>query len=522
LFHKIFGDSDRSLISAAFSEVTQLVYGNVALDSLNFDGTPGSLQTIVIHPGDPNAGPVFAAWPNRPPDSALAPFLTPPGPPAPPFGRIRPIDASIRNPETRNVQLTFQRQLSNTLVMSVGYLGSFGFGQLGEFDTNYPNVTPDPAHTGYFYIAQGTPIPGCAGCVDGRPDNRFGAQRTNFSNRTSSYNGLLVSIQKRYGNHIQFNGSYSWSHLFTTTEGFYGLSEPGDPFNLRQSTRGPSAADRRHLANMTFTVDTDNRFHSMGFFDHVLNNWAFSLIGTAQSGSPYPFSTGDTVFGGEYFHSSAGAESAQTPIVLPDGSLTTAGIAGLGSNFLVAPGGPCPTCPTNTFLAPGNASSNGPVDMFTGAPVDFQFLNGNVGRYQGVGDPYVRGDISLRRAFKIPFREGMSVQLRADLFNVANHTNFLLFNGNDVLSVLGGAGNACVTGTAPNFVPVPGCGGHAGLDVTTGKYYGSSGQILTLADLQHGRVSPALRGSSVLFNGLGDPAAADIPRQAQFSIKVTF
>src|SRR5205085_3255917 len=112
---------------------TQLAYGNIALDSLNFDGTPGSLQTISVAPGDPGAGPIFAAWPNRPPDSALAPFITPVGPPMPPFGRIRPISPNIKNPETRNVQATFQRELSNTMVFTVGYLGSFGFGQFGEF-----------------------------------------------------------------------------------------------------------------------------------------------------------------------------------------------------------------------------------------------------------------------------------------------------------------------------------------------------------------------------------------------------
>ncbi len=106
------------------------------------------------------------------------------------------------------------------MVMSVGYMGSFGFGQFGEFDTNYPAILPDPAHPGYFYTGP-------------RPDPRFAAERTNFSNRNSAYNGLLVSVEKRYANHLQFAGNYAWSHLFSSTEGFYGVSEPFNPFNVQ-------------------------------------------------------------------------------------------------------------------------------------------------------------------------------------------------------------------------------------------------------------------------------------------------
>jgi hypothetical protein len=267
----------------------------------------------------------------------------------------------------------------------------------------------------------------------------------------------------------------------------------------------------------------------------VFNNWAFSLLGTAQSGRPYPISTGDSILQSEYF-ASFGAESMQMPSILPDGSLSTAGIGGAGgSNFLVSgdgahPGtGVCATCTPNTFAAPLNAAPDGPIDMFSGQPVDFKMVSGNVGRNQGVGDPYVRGDISLRRSFRVPVREGINIELRADLFNFANHTNFWLFNGNDVLSLLGPCG---VTDAGGAFTPVAGCKGAAfvtptnpsgqiaGLDVTTGRYIGANGKVVTLADLQHGRVSNNLL--SPTFNLLGDPGGADIPRQAQFSIRVSW
>ena len=519
LLGKVFGGRDKSVISLGFAEITQLAYNNIALDSLNFNGTPGTLQTIVVNSTDTTPSPaavaaIFAAWPNAPSAAVLAPFISPPGPPTPPFGRIRPISPTMGNPQTRNVQLSWQRELSNSMVMNIGYIGSFGFHQFGETDMNYPTILRDPAHPGYFYTT-------------GRPNPDFGAIRENFSNRNSAYNGLLVSVEKRYAHHLQVNGNYTWSHLISSTEGFYGVSEPSNPFNVRASTRGPAEDDARHLANFRFTVDSDNRFHFNHFLSSVLNNWAFSLIGTAQSGRPYPISTGDSILADEYFASS-GAEWMQTPNVLPGGFLSTAGIGGSGgSNMLISSSAltVCPTCVPNTFVAPAGASTSGPIDMFSGVPVDFKSVSGTLGRNQGLGDPYVRGDISLRRTFRIPVHEGIMVQLRADLFNFANHTNFLLFNFSDVLSLL----KPCGTSAGGIFTPTPGCTGGAGLDVTTGKYYGNNGQVLTLAALQHGRVStiapsgPNLTSlANPVFNGLGDPGIADINRQAQLSVKVTW
>jgi len=532
LMGKLFGGHDKSVISAAFSEITQLAYNNIALDALNFDGI--NLRTVSSSVTDTTPSPaavaaLFASFPNFPSPAVIAPFV----PPCPPScGRVRPTSPAIRNPETRNVQLTWQRELSNSMVMSIGYLGSFGFGQFGEFDTNYPTILLDSSHSAA--NCPKSPGAGSTGCyyyAGARPDPRFDAERTNFSNRNSAYNGLVVSVEKRYTNHLQFAGNYAWSHLFSSTEGFYGVSEPFNPFNVRQSTRGPAEEDARHLANFRFTVDTDKRFHGSRWLSGVLNDWAFSLIGTAQSGRPWPISTGDGVFSGSTFFG-FGAESTQAPNVLADGSLSTAGIAGLGSNMLISgnvtvPGNVagttiCPTCKANTFAAPAGASTSGPVDMFSGQPVDFQYISGNVGRNQGVGDPYVRGDVSLRRAFRVPVREGIVVELRADLFNFANHTNFWAFNGGDILSGLTPCGTSVkdASGNLLSFTPAAGCPGGAGLDVTTGHYLGSSGQVLTLADLKHGRVSSNLNNK--LFNGLGDPAGADIPRQAQLSIHVTW
>jgi hypothetical protein len=49
---------------------------------------------------------------------------------------------------------------------------------------------------------------------------------------------------------------------------------------------------------------------------------------------------------------------------------------------------------------------------------------------------------------------------------------------------------------------------------------GSSGQVLHIQDLQHGRVSPNLL--QPVFGGLGDPASTDVARTFQLSFHVRF
>ena len=75
----------------------------------------------------------------------------------------------------------------------------------------------DPNHPGFFYLP-------------GRRNPLFGAERTNFSNRTSTYHSLVVTAQKRLSHHFQFQGSYTFSKTLATGEDFFGLSEPGEPF----------------------------------------------------------------------------------------------------------------------------------------------------------------------------------------------------------------------------------------------------------------------------------------------------
>jgi hypothetical protein len=508
----------KTLFKLSFAETTMLAFNNVVLDSLNFDGT--TLTTVTIDPLNPPTGTTAAqnqaalnAFPNMPSAALLAPFA--PSPTS--FGRVRPISNHLRNPEMRMVNFGVEHQFTRTLKAGVQYIGQFGFGLFGEQDLNAPTLIADPSHPGFFYYGS-------------RPNPAFGAVRTNENSRTSHYNGMVVSADKKFSNYVQFVASYTWAHAVTSSEDFFGLSEPGNEASCCRSEMGPAFNDIRHAANMGVVLDSGKRTTErwLGLF---ANNLGLSWVGQIQSGRPYPISTGSAPFGSSERFFGAGNETQQRPNVLPDGTISTAGIASFdGGNALFGPGAvatcvaagfPSAQCTTiqNTFAAPvAPGKSSGAIDVVTGTPVDFQLVNGNLERDAGRGSPFVKFDASLHKSFSIPKYENIKLELRFDAFNVLNHSNLIAYNSNDILEVmtpsgtnLGSTDPAKLPTLNSDFFSCTGC------MRPNGTYVGTNGQTLHVSDLRHGNAI----GKSV-FNGLGNPGQDDSPRRLQLSFHVRF
>jgi hypothetical protein len=481
--HTLFGDPGRSVIRAAVAEVTELAYLNIVLDSLNFDGTTLLTATTT----DPA---ILANAPNIPPSAQLAslnPF------PIKSFGRIRPISPNIKNAETRHVSFSISRQLTSSLVAEVGYMGVFGFGLYGERDTNSPIFKEDPAHAGFFYFPLGPTTGDPTLPPNGRPDNRFTGIRTNDNSRTSAYHGGYVKVTQRLAHHVQFTGSYTYSKTLGTSEDFFGASQPANPYTSMSLERAPSQQDIRHQGSFSVVVDTERMFHT-AIVKQVANDWSLGVLGSLQSGRPWPISTGERFFASRSFVG-IGNETPQRPNVLAGGVLSTTNIgSSAGGNLAISQNGHavCPACPQTTFLAPADVSPNNPVDSLTGDPVDFQFFSGNLARDAGLTSPYKRFDISVIKAIPIAGHERWRLELKFDVFNVFNHPLFTGYNGNDTL-------DAFPISTDPSCTSC--------LSAISGHFIGSGGQVLTIQDLQHGRVSSNL--SKPLFNLVGDPAATD-------------
>ncbi len=534
--HFLFGDQGRSVVRLSGAVVTEMAYLNIALDSLNFDGKNLLTAAIAANdcfqangspnpaPANPKACTVISAYPNAPNPASLVPFT---GGGVASFGRIRPISPTIKNPNIYMGAVTIQRQIGNTFTYSVGYQGVFGHGLFGETDTNLNRPVADPNHPGFFYM----PATG----KNDRPNTLFGAIRTNFSNRDSSYNSLVVSAEKRLSHHFQVQGSYIFSKTLGDGEDFFGLSEPGNPFASLSLDRALSQQDIRHLANFSFVTDT-NRLIGTRVLKEIVNDWTFSLLGSVQSGRPYPVSTGDGFFTGSAFAALA-SETNQRPNICtagstlpgcasaPTGALVATNIGSIsGTNLAIGPAGValcqaaglanCAALQT-TFAPPaGLASTSGPVDSYAGTPVDFQFLNGNLVRNAGLSLGLTRFDISLLKAFRIPKWETASVELKMDVFNVFNHVMFIANDSNDVLNVLT-LPSMTVNGAAnPNFNCTSAC-----LNPFTGLYLGRNGQPLTLKTFQSGRADQNLNPNTTNFLGMGNPASDVTPRIMQLAIR---
>jgi hypothetical protein len=503
----LFGNPGKSVVRASGAVISELAYLNVVLDSLNFDGV--SLLTAGADTSTALGRQILSQFPNFPSQVQLQGLLTPGK-----FGRIRPISPTIKNPNVYQANLSVTRQVGQSFVFSAGYQGVFGNGLFGETDENFPQPIADPAHPGFFYMPP-------------RPDSRFTAKRTNFSNRTSSYNALVLTANKRLSHHFQFGGNYSFSKTLGTGEDFFGLSEPGNPIANLKLERAPVQQDIRHLANFTFVLDTE-KLTGMRFVKTAVNDWTFSFIGSVQSGRPYPVSTGSGGFSGSAFPA-LGSETNQRPNICTAGS-TLPGCAGApvgalvatniasnaGSNLLISQAGVTAACAAGapncnslqtTFLAPAGASGSGPVDSITGDPVDFQFLNGNLARNAGLTKGLTDFDISLLKAFRIPKRESMRIEIKMDVFNIFNHPNFIANDSNDSISAIG------LPALGPGFNCTASC-----LNPYSGLYLGANGAPLTLSVFRSGRPDKNLQATN--FNSLGDPAADVQNRVIQLALRI--
>src|SRR5258707_13564830 len=205
------------------------------------------------------------------------------------------------------------------MVVNLAYVGAFGLGKFGKTDTNPPAIIADPAHAGFSYLGP-------------RPDRTFAGIRTQKNDRASTYNGLILSATKRFSNHTQFNVGYTYAQVFTSSEDFYGASEPGDPRNIA-AERALAYNNARNALNMSVIFDTANMIHASGWH-YLVNNWQIGWLGSAHSANPYALSTGEVPFSGTSYPG-IGAESQQRPNLLGDGTLSGLNIASnTGSNLL--------------------------------------------------------------------------------------------------------------------------------------------------------------------------------------------
>jgi Carboxypeptidase regulatory-like domain/TonB-dependent Receptor Plug Domain len=295
--------------------------------------------------------------------------------------------------------LTVEHQLTSDTALMVGYVGSHSV----HVPLNIDDMDQVPLSLVTFAPNGQLLFPIPAGGKSSnikRINPNYGRIEGMVWTDYSIYHGLLTNISKRMAHGFALQGTYTWSK--SMDEGSSTFSD-----NEYDNTVGPSYAfdlklqkgvsdyniTNNLILNGQWNIPVSSSFR--GAAQRVLGGWQLGGIMQYHSGEPFSVRlTSDQAFtGNSRTHSSAGG---QRP------------------NFNPAPG-----CTTNA-INPGQPSNYINTSCFSfPAPG----VLGNLGRNTLRGPKYVDLDSSLFK--NIPFaHDRYSLQLRGEVFNVLNHTNF--------------------------------------------------------------------------------------------------
>ena len=182
------------------------------------------------------------------------------------------VSPDFRTMYTSNTNLQVSRALSSSMSLEVGYLFT-----KGTHIPVYRNINAVP--TGNFL-------------ADGRPILRTGAVFTQFNNildaesvGNSNYNGMNVTLRKRYSKGYEFFLTYTWSHALDDAPERNILDSsnlmPEDPTNRRRDY-GNSFSDRRHA--FTGSGVLSPHFDVASPVKYLVNNNQLTFIMLATSG----------------------------------------------------------------------------------------------------------------------------------------------------------------------------------------------------------------------------------------------
>jgi hypothetical protein len=307
-----------------------------------------------------------------------------------------------------------QREVAQNTVASLGYIGSHATHLFMQLDFNPP--TPNTVTNG---VGQGFCTPNAAGtscATNPRLNPEWGALVFANTIGSSSYNGLLANVNRRFSHNWQLQASYVFSKSIDDTSGTYGLDGGG----LGAAATNPTCLScDRGLSNFNRT----NNFRLSGIYTvpnvakgvlgQIVNGWEATGVYTYLSGAPLtPISVANRVFTG-----------SGSPTGRPNE------VAG------------CNLYPAQQTI----------YDWFNTSCFSIQAAGtyGDAGRYTIIGPNLWNLDDSISKSWSVPkISEQFRIQFRAEAFNILNHPTFQ--NPNN--TVFAGA----IPGSTPLLAQAPG------------------------------------------------------------------
>ena len=332
-------------------------------------------------------------WANEPGGD---PFPLPYGPnvtrnaPWPPYISVGAPDAyDIPNMYVNQWNLSLQKQFRTDWLVSATYLGS----------TTTHLSTAKPINPAVFLglnqcSINGISYPVCSTTtntnqrrrfdLEGKPTSQYFADMLVLdAGGKASYNGLILSVQRRVARGVTISGNYTWSHC---------ISDPGGDQAFRLSgTTGYTNPDNRHFdrGNCT-TAGSDIR--QVLNLSSVAETPRFSNRTLGAVGSGWRFSPILRIRSGDYLSITTNIDRALT------------GITGQRVNQILAE--PYGSKTVNNYLNP----------LAFASPA--QGTLGNSGKAAVAGPGFWQFDAAVSRTFQL--RENQRMEFRAEVFNLTN------------------------------------------------------------------------------------------------------
>jgi hypothetical protein len=185
---------------------------------------------------------------------------------------------SNETPSMQTWQVSYERQLTNSLMGEVAYVGSKGSHLIWCFNPN--EVQPGPGSQASRRLLR--PLSNLSNMVQCDPTNR------------SSYNSLQTKLLKRFSHGLQFLASYT----FGKSLDYAGSAASGggavgnaQSITLFDQSRGPSGYDVKHRFVLSYVWDLPfgegRRWAQGGLGKAVLGDWQFSGIVALSTGRPF-------------------------------------------------------------------------------------------------------------------------------------------------------------------------------------------------------------------------------------------
>ena len=283
------------------------------------------------------------------------------------------VDQRLRTPYVYEYNLNVQQQLSGPMALQVGYVGSAGRKLFRYVDINQVN-----------------PATGLVPYPDFSYVNQF------QSSASSNYNSLQVVLTMKSWHGLTSSVNYTWSHsIDNASDGLDFVPQASQPDNSYRPDleKGPSNFDVRNRLSWNYHYEVPR----LGSWTPKLTKgWSLDGVLTLASGAPFDptyYFEGDFNGSGEGF---GRLDLVGNPYL---NTSTPYNILNLQA-FQV----PCTWDAATSACEPGTQHF------------------GNIGRNAFTGPHYRDFDFSIAKS--TPLSERVTMQFRADFFNIFNHPNF--------------------------------------------------------------------------------------------------